>query len=681
MALYKTCSHCQNQIPITTMRCKCGQPLPAYRSISETNGGAPSPVLRTATRPGSAPPSQRRAEHYLARYWRGELSLAHSFWITNCLFDACIALMQHVLEERQEATSSPMLVHRLQTFVLFVQMFLVSPWQMVGLWRSARQHITESSCRTWGRCAQGIVALGAVATIGLFPFWLPTYLEMGKIALGTDEYRYTVTLSADGNMLQVEGGIGLGLAQAVAEQLRRHPGVEVIALNSPGGLLGEARKVQTLIEQRGLSTYAEVQCQSACTAIYLAGAQRMVHPDAHLGFHRGHLPGLPDQMAQTENEQDKQYMLVHGIAPGFVEKAMSTPADEMWTPTMDELLQSKVVTDIVEGTQVVARPQLLNIGAVEGVRAQSSAPTIVAFPNTPGQLSLELPGFHTDKDEIKADGRRYLMASHPHTGLIVSVTLERGPTTTSRQECIRYLAQVKVGPFVVRGHDVTFNTSGAFPRLDYTIAETQGMRVEQKNVRACFAQGNIYADVHLSKVQYQAADAPLFDAVLNTVQFVGHRAQESPVRTGTATSLDLFKKGSLYYLQDQYTQAIPFYQQALNLEKTAPQLDKTLWRVLVDNLGMAYGMTGQLIEAKTIFEYGISADPTYPMFHYNLACTFAEMNLMDQAMHSLDTAVSYRKNHNAGEGMPDPRTDSSFQRFLGQPDFRKFVDRLMTTTS
>jgi hypothetical protein len=70
------------------------------------------------------------------------------------------------------------------------------------------------------------------------------------------------------------------------------------------------------------------------------------------------------------------------------------------------------------------------------------------------------------------------------------------------------------------------------------------------------------------------------------------------------------------------------------------------------------------------------------MFHYNLACTFAEMNDLDHAMQSLKTAFLYRKNQNAGEeGMPDPRQDSSFQRFMKNETFRTLVNDLTATKS
>jgi tetratricopeptide (TPR) repeat protein len=274
------------------------------------------------------------------------------------------------------------------------------------------------------------------------------------------------------------------------------------------------------------------------------------------------------------------------------------------------------------------------------------------------------------------------MASHPKTGLNVSVTLEKSPGPASTSECVRHLQQLQKGPFVSRGQDVNLNTTGTLPTLEYTLRELQGIRLDQKNMYACLAKDNVYADLHLSKVQYTPTDVPLFQSLLKTVHFQQGTVQNIQVQApATQNSLQLFRMGSAWYLQNKYDQAIPPYQKAFDLEKAQPQLDKTLWRVLVDNLGMAYGMTGRLNEAKATFEQGIQADPTYPMFHYNLACTYAEMNDLDHATQSLKAAFQYRKNQNAGESMPDPRQDSSFQRFMKHDAFRKLVNDLLAMKS
>lgn len=125
---------------------------------------------------------------------------------------------------------------------------------------------------------------------------------------------------------------------------------------------------------------------------------------------------------------------------------------------------------------------------------------------------------------------------------------------------------------------------------------------------------------------------------------------------------ELVGEGSSYYLKHDFKAAIGPYQRALDLEKQKRTLDKTLWKVLVDNLGMAYGITGNLDKAKETFEYGISEDPDYPLFYYNMACTYGEKKDMDKAIEYLKLAFDRQENMIPGEEMPDPATDSSFER-------------------
>jgi len=146
--------------------------------------------------------------------------------------------------------------------------------------------------------------------------------------------------------------------------------------------------------------------------------------------------------------------------------------------------------------------------------------------------------------------------------------------------------------------------------------------------------------------------------------------------TGAPTSLNLFRSGSRFYLQHKFAEAIGPYQEALGLEKHDAKLDKITWRVLVDNLGIAYGLTGDLKQAKETFEYGLSKDPTYSMFHYNLACTYAEMDDLDNTVLSLRNAYNYKAHVNLNEGMPDPQSDPSFQKFMKNDKFLKFLASL-----
>jgi tetratricopeptide (TPR) repeat protein len=145
-------------------------------------------------------------------------------------------------------------------------------------------------------------------------------------------------------------------------------------------------------------------------------------------------------------------------------------------------------------------------------------------------------------------------------------------------------------------------------------------------------------------------------------------AQKAP-----SQAMRYLEEGSAHYIRNDYKKAIIPYSKALELEKKEPTLDKTLWRVLIDNLGMAYGVSGQLAKAKETFEYGLSKDPSYPMFYYNLACTYGEMNDLDNAIVNLELALQHKDNAIPGEGMPNPATDSSFERFLKNERFRKVL--------
>ena len=58
------------------------------------------------------------------------------------------------------------------------------------------------------------------------------------------------------------------------------------------------------------------------------------------------------------------------------------------------------------------------------------------------------------------------------------------------------------------------------------------------------------------------------------------------------------------FLQQDYPAAAKSYQKVLDLEKNKRTLSKKYFLVLVDNLGMSYGISGKLDKAKNIFDYG-----------------------------------------------------------------------------
>lgn len=146
-------------------------------------------------------------------------------------------------------------------------------------------------------------------------------------------------------------------------------------------------------------------------------------------------------------------------------------------------------------------------------------------------------------------------------------------------------------------------------------------------------------------------------------------------------AMDYLREGSTAFIAGDFKKAIPPYQKALDMEKAHRTLDKTPWRVLVDNLGTSYGITGRtnagnMKKAKEVFEYGISKDPDYPIFYYSLACTYSEMNNMDKTIEYLQLAFARKNNLMRSEKMPTPATDPSFQRFINNDRFMSVLQEL-----
>lgn len=75
----------------------------------------------------------------------------------------------------------------------------------------------------------------------------------------------------------------------------------------------------------------------------------------------------------------------------------------------------------------------------QALAAEHEPPTFVAWPDKGLGLSIDLTGFKKEIDQVKPDGRRYLMASHPKTKLDVSITLEKVPTKASAKGCLEQL--------------------------------------------------------------------------------------------------------------------------------------------------------------------------------------------------------------------------------------------------
>jgi tetratricopeptide (TPR) repeat protein len=310
-----------------------------------------------------------------------------------------------------------------------------------------------------------------------------------------------------------------------------------------------------------------------------------------------------------------------------------------------------------------------------------SNPVQMAIPGVKGVLEFDVgpAGFDT---RVRPDGKEVqLQAFDRSDHLGVTAFLQRVTFPASAEKCRdEWWPGSKKALRVQRDDLQETLVQNGIARVEYLVQEFQGKKVHQKTIHAYLGEGNLCAEIHLSKVDFVTEDERLFDDLLLTVRLLPETAASAaPTQNKAPQDHDssyYFGQGSKLYLQHNYSSAAESYQKALDLEKQKRTLSKDYFRVLVDNLGMSYGISGKLLEAKATFEYGLTQDPEYPMFYYNLACTYGEMNKMDDTLTQLRLAYMHKANMIAGETLPDPLKDDSFRHFADKERFVKAIHEM-----
>lgn len=296
------------------------------------------------------PKIESRNNSYVFRHWRGELPLWKSYWVNGSLVTlASLVLISFLtLQAVNEWITRFWKTTSIAFLLIWVAIYLLTIWQLGGIWRSAQSHIKNSGTFLWARLGQLVVIVSTILNITTFALMaLPQMTEYSLVALGIKKYGgFTVQILRQGSELEVAGAMDFGLTEEVKRQLDINPSVTVIHLNSIGGRIAEARSLRQVIQSHGLNTYTSRECFSACAHAFLAGTTRVLESDARLGFHQAHVPGLSPKSVLRIMKEEERYFLSRGVTSQFIKQAFSTPNESIWTPSAQELLSSHVVTQL-----------------------------------------------------------------------------------------------------------------------------------------------------------------------------------------------------------------------------------------------------------------------------------------------------------------------------------------------
>lgn len=297
-------------------------------------------------------PGQVAPVGFFRRHYRGDYSLGRSYWAHTFLVQwlallAAVLLLPWLADNFRARYASGAFLAMLASVVL------VFYWAVVGTWASANKHVSRGGRAGWATAAKIVIFLGALKMVVDLVQAYPAIREHWGVAMGRQlGPPTTLQVRADGKSILLSGGINDGSAELLEQALQRTPGVDTVVLASEGGWIREGTRLAEVIRRRGLNTYVEQFCASACTVAFLAGKDRAAAPSAKIGFHSARSIGSPGKAADSKHLQ--RIYKEAGLPEAFVARALDTPHGDMWFPSHDMLMAARVVTRKSPGGETAA---------------------------------------------------------------------------------------------------------------------------------------------------------------------------------------------------------------------------------------------------------------------------------------------------------------------------------------
>lgn len=280
---------------------------------------------------------------YIARHWRGEFSLAQSYWVNGVLiglpFSVYFRLADSVWQD--DFVQSPTTFIE-AVFLPFTAYCILFVWQGVGIWRSAGRRIEEGKAG-WSWVARIVVVVNACVMLAN----IVTYLSITHMIFqaAQEERAAVFTVTDHGSYVVFRGEITDKSARAL-EALLAKPAVKRLVLDgSNGGFVQPSLRLAQIIKDRDLMVVAIGHCESMCTMLLAAGGERAMAPATIMGFHRPTIIGSTETAEGWDAvEHDFEEA---GVDSDFIAKmaAHAGPTD-IWEPTIREMIDAGLITRI-----------------------------------------------------------------------------------------------------------------------------------------------------------------------------------------------------------------------------------------------------------------------------------------------------------------------------------------------
>jgi tetratricopeptide (TPR) repeat protein len=315
---------------------------------------------------------------------------------------------------------------------------------------------------------------------------------------------------------------------------------------------------------------------------------------------------------------------------------------------------------------------ILGLAGLIANHGRSAAPKaedriVLTLPGISWALKIEEPSFVVVAKDLDPDGNGIkLKAEDTGNQITISAFIEKAVAKGGAAACRDYhWWQTRKVPLDLE--DARLFETGPLAVVEFNIPKVAATELNQKHVHAYLARDGYWMGVEITRNFHKPEQDPILHSILE------HIAIDTAY---IPTIQEQFGHARFYYLKRDYRKAAESYAEIL--ERTGPgsSLNRDSWRVLVNQLGMSYGQSGEPAKTRDLLLWAIPNDPEYPLFHYILACAYAEIGDPDSALEQLRLAYRYKANLRPGETFPDPRKDPSFKKLRKDKRFGAELDKL-----
>ena len=158
-----------------------------------------------------------------------------------------------------------------------------------------------------------------------------------------EDYEGSSVVSIDNNWGSLNGVIGTATFASLVSVYHDF-GLEVLELDSQGGLIKDAVEMAEFVESNGIFTAVSGECASACVLIAISGSKLFVTSSAQFGFHNA------SSISQNQSERGKfssqlgsetmfDFLKSKGIPDTILKRARETPASGMFYVSGADLIR------------------------------------------------------------------------------------------------------------------------------------------------------------------------------------------------------------------------------------------------------------------------------------------------------------------------------------------------------